>query len=67
MLTYHAFAQAVASYLEAEWPAAALAVSQRADARRAAVRATLEAFMRGATTPHAAGEVAFAVSELVVH
>lgn len=67
MPTYHAFAKAVSWYIEEEWPATAIAIRSSQDANRAAVRATLEAFMQGATTPRAAGEVVFVVRELVAH
>lgn len=63
--SYLEFAWAVSCYLEEEWPAAALAIGQSREANRAAVRATLDAFMAALTPPRAAGEVAFAVAAFV--
>jgi hypothetical protein len=65
MLTYLEYARAVAIYLDHEWPAIACAIRHSGQCNRAAVRATLDAFLSDHTPQRAAGDVAFAASEFV--
>ena len=60
--TFIDYAAAVSAYLGEEWPGAAVAINTSAVANRAAVRATLDAFMHDHTIPRAAGDVAFAIA-----